>query len=65
MYLVINWIFYVEVLMLNFICELCVFGLCLFLLEVLIVMDIGLVEGMMVVFVLDEEQCILNLVIWN
>lgn len=41
--------------MLNFICELCVFGLCLFLLEVLIVMDIGLVEGMMVVFVLDEE----------
>lgn len=65
MYLAINRTSHVESLTLNFLREPCAPGLRPFLLESPSTTDIGPVESMTVASVLDEEQRILNLGIWN
>ncbi|MEI7714533.1 MAG: AMP-binding protein [Mycobacterium sp.] len=65
MYLAINRTSHVESLTLNFLREPCAPELRSYLLEPPATTDIGPVESMTVASVLDEEQRILNLGIWN
>ncbi len=65
MYLAINRTSHVESLTLNFLREPCAPELRPYLLEPPATTDIGPVESMTVASVLDEEQRILNLGIWN
>jgi thioester reductase-like protein len=65
MYLAINRTSHVESLTLNFLREPCAPELRPYLLEPPATTDIGPVESMTVASVLDEEQRILNLSIWN
>jgi len=65
MYLAINRTAHVEAVTFNFIREPCAPALRPFLSEAPVATDIGPVEGMTVASVLDEEQRVLNLAIWN
>lgn len=65
MYLAINRASHVEAITLNFLREPCAPELRPFLSEVPITTDIGPIESMTVAGVLDEEQRMLTLAIWN